>query len=126
MGGRGASSGISKKGHKYGTDYQTILKIGNIKFLKSINNKSEELLETMTKGRVYVLVNNRNQLKSIVYFDKNNKKVKSIDLDHKHDKKMPHTHYGYTHGEKGTTRTTDVENSLIDKIKKIWYNKNNK
>lgn len=124
MGGRGASSGISKKGHKYGTDYQTILKMGNIKFVKSINNKSEELLETMTKGRVYVLVNNRNQLKSIIYFDKNNKKSKSIDLTHKHNAKKPHTHHGYIHGEKGTTGTTDIENKLIGNIKKIWYNKN--
>lgn len=124
MGGDGASSGISKKGHKYGTDYKTVFKKGNIKFVKATSNKSEELLETMTRGRVYVLVNGRNQLKSIIYFDKNNKKSKSIDLTHKHNGKIPHTHHGYAHGEKGTTGTTDIENKLIDKIKKIWYNKN--
>ena len=123
MGGRGASSGISEKGHKYGTDYKTLLKDGNIKFVKATNNKSEELLETMTKGRIYVLVNNKDELKSIIYFDKDNKKSKSIDLTHKHNGKIPHTHYGYKHGEKGTTGVTDKEQKIIDKIRKIWYNK---
>ena len=123
MGGRGASSGISEKGHKYGTDYKTVLKDGNIKFVKVTNNKSEELLETMTKGRIYVLVNNKDELKSIIYFDKDNKKSKSIDLTHKHNGKIPHTHHGYKHGEKGTTGVTDKEQKMIDKIRKIWYNK---
>ena len=36
MGGRGASSGISNKGHKYGTEYHTVLRDENIKFVKII------------------------------------------------------------------------------------------
>ena len=123
MGGRGASSGISDKGHKYGTDYKTVYQSGNIKFVKAKNNTAEELLETMTKGRIYVLVNNRDELKTIIYFDKNSKKSKSIDLTHRHNGKIPHTHYGYNHGENGTTGSTDKEKKLIDKIKKTWYNK---
>lgn len=123
MGGRGASSGISEKGHKYGADYKTLLKDGNIKFVRATSNKSEELLETMTKGRIYVLVNNKDELKSVIYFDKDNKKSKSIDLTHRHNGKIPHTHHGYNHGEKGTTGITNKEQKLIDKINKTWYNR---
>ena len=34
MGGRGASSGISVKGKKYGSQYRTLLTVGNVKFIK--------------------------------------------------------------------------------------------
>lgn len=33
MGGRGASSGRSKKGKLYGTEYKTVHEVGNIKFV---------------------------------------------------------------------------------------------
>ena len=77
MGGRGASSGISNKGHKYGTDYKTVLQVGNVKFVKKTSKNSESLMETMTKGRVYANVNNKNEVTSIVYFDKDNNAVNS-------------------------------------------------
>lgn len=42
MGGRGASSGVSVKGNKYGSQYRTIFQDGNIKFVskkhKAIRN----------------------------------------------------------------------------------------
>lgn len=127
MGGRGSSSGISKIGHKYGSDYKTLLKYGNIKFVEKNSNNSEELLETMTKGRVYVEVKN-NKLKSIKYFDKENKRTKSVDLDHIHEGMQPHTHHGYYHNEndskKGATHVNDKERRLIERINKIWYNNN--
>ncbi|MBS5722175.1 MAG: hypothetical protein KHW50_07360 [Clostridium sp.] len=130
MGGRGASSGKSNKGHKYGTDYKTIIKSGNIKFVKKTSNQSETLMETMTKGRVYVYVNNKNELASVVYFDKNNKRNKQIDLTHKHKNEIPHAHHGYIHNEKdskkGASKLTPEERKMVDKIKKIWYNHNNK
>lgn len=130
MGGRGASSGISNKGHKYGADYKTIIKSSNIKFVKKTSNQSETLMETMTKGRVYVYVNNKNELASVIYFDKNNKRNKQIDLTHKHKNEMPHTHHGYIHNEKdskkGASKLTPEERKMVDKIKKIWYNHNNR
>lgn len=130
MGGRGASSGISDKGHKYGTDYKTIIKSSNIKFVKKTSNQSETLMETMTKGRVYAYVNNKNELASVIYFDKNNKRNKQIDLTHKHKKEIPHTHHGYIHNEKdskkGASKLTPEERKMVDKIKKIWYNHNNR
>lgn len=38
MGGRGASSGISKRGDKYGTEYRTLFEDGNIKFIEGAIN----------------------------------------------------------------------------------------
>ena len=57
MGGRGASSGISRSGNKYGTEYSTLYQSGNIKFIKQNGVKNAKTpLETMTDGRVYVSV----------------------------------------------------------------------
>ena len=92
MGGRGASSGESHEKKKYGTEYKTLLKVGNIKFVTKTSKESEELFETMTKNRIYVTVNAKGVLKSIVYFDKDNKRNKVIDLEHKHKGLIPHTH----------------------------------
>lgn len=39
FGGRGASSGLSDKGKKYGSEYKTLYQTGNIKFV-SYNNGS--------------------------------------------------------------------------------------
>ena len=40
MGGRGASSGISDKGKKYGSEYTTLYESGNIKFVRYNDAKS--------------------------------------------------------------------------------------
>ena len=130
MGGRGASSGISDKGHKYGTDYKTLLQDGNIKFVRKTSNNSESLMETMTKNRVYAQINNRNNVSAIIYFDSNNKRSKQIDLLHKHNGISPHVHHGYLHNEndsaKGASNLTTKEKKLVDRVLKKWYNKNNK
>ena len=50
MGGRGASSGISKAGKVYGTEYNTIYQVENIKFI--VQNEKTSIktpMETMTK-----------------------------------------------------------------------------
>ena len=105
MGGRGSSSGISDKGKKYGTEYHTVYQSGNIKFIKISKGNITPPFETMTKGRVYVTVSNQDKLKSIIYFDKHNKRYKQVDIDHPHRIDgvftQPHTHKGYSHGEKG-------------------------
>lgn len=61
MGGRGASSGMSVKGKLYGTEYRSLLTVGNIKFIKKNDGNVTAPLETMTKGRVYVTLNNDNK-----------------------------------------------------------------
>ena len=37
MGGRGASSGMSVSGKPYGSEFRTLLKAGNIKFVKAVD-----------------------------------------------------------------------------------------
>ena len=123
MGGRGASSGTSAGGNPYGSQYHTVLESGNIKFITKNSRNSETLMETMTKGRVYVTVRG-NDLKSIVYFDGENKRVKQIDLDTPHKGVTPHTHHGYRHNEndsaKGYSNLTTEERAMVDRVQKLW------
>ena len=92
MGGGGESSGISDKGNKYGTQYHTILQSGNIQFISKNERTSESLMETMAKGRVYVTVGD-NDLLEITYFSKENKRYKTIGIDHPHSGIKLHTHH---------------------------------
>lgn len=126
MGGRGASSGISVNGNKYGSQYRMILKRGNIKFVKQKTGANESLLETMTRGRVYVLVGDKG-LKSIIYFDNNLKRSKRIDLDHSHQKMKPHVQHGYygtsdKNGKAGANKLTPQEKKMVERIEKMWDN----
>ena len=129
MGGRGASSGISANGKQYGSEFQTLMKISNIKFVKANNaNNAKDPLETMTKGRVYVTVNGSNQLNSINYYDPVGKRIKSINLLHDHNEiKGDHKHIGYYHDETGGThRLTPQEKKLVAFVKQVWYNQRSK
>ncbi len=126
MGGRGAASGISKDGNKYGTQYRTLLKDGNIKFVTKLDRHGETLFETRTRGRVYVTVGGKDLIR-ITYFDNNNKRSKTIDLKPPaHNGKLPHTHHGYEHAEKdgpsGGSGLTPKEKQMVARVKKVWYN----
>ena len=78
MGGRGASSGVSVKGKRYGTEYKAVLEYKNVKFIKYLGDRKTSKpattppMEAMTKGRVYVTINGENRIKSITFYDKNN------------------------------------------------------
>lgn len=127
MGGRGSSSGISDKGKAYGTEYSTLYQSGNIKFVRYNDSTSAKTpMETMTKGRVYVTINAKDEVSSITYYDNTNKRKRQIDLTHAHNGKKPHTHHGYIHDENGTTGLTVEEKKMIDKVKNEWYNRYNK
>ena len=99
MGGRGASSGISDSGKRYGTEFTSLMKVGNIKFVKhNDSDNAKDPLETMTRGRVYVTINAKNEINSINYYDGNGERVKSINLLHDHHEIIgEHTHIGYYH-----------------------------
>lgn len=126
MGGRGASCGISNKGKKYGTEYSTLYQSGNIKFVRFNDGAATSPMETMTTGRVYVTVSKKDELKSITYYDKNNKRYKQVDVGHSHKvDNIPtsqHTHKGYIHDEKGTRNLTVKEMKMLERVQKIWYN----
>lgn len=134
MGGRGASSGGRhlKDGTylKYGSEYRTVLKSGNIKFVKSNSGSTNAPLETMTRGRVYVTVYGNNELKFISYYGKDNKRRKTIDLTKPHKGILPHTHHGYEHAEndsaKGFAKLTEKEKRMVARVKALWYNRNGK
>lgn len=129
MGGRGSSSGVSDYGNKYGSQYKTVLKEGNIKFVQKNSRTSETLMETTTKGRVYVTVGG-NDLLQIIYFDQNLNRSKTIDLSHTHYGKKPHTHHGYIHSEhdspKGYSNLTTEEKRMVDRVERIWNNRHSK
>lgn len=130
FGGRGASSGISEKGNKYGTQYETVkdkdgnpLVFGNIKFVKKKDRNAETLMETMTNDRIYAYVGG-DDLISIIMFDKKNKRNRQIDVKGpSHNDILPHVHRGYEHSEKNNNdfEPTDDEKKLVDYIKKLWY-----
>ena len=128
MGGRGASSGVSRKGKPYGTEFKTVYKSGNIKYVVSNEGSNTAPMETLTKGRIYVTVDkNTNNLKSITYYDKNNMRFKQIDLQHAHkvdgEWTIPHTHLGYLHNEYGDRKLTEKEQKMVDRVMKTWYNR---
>jgi len=56
MGGRGSSSGISDKGHKYGSQYHKVWEFENIKYVQRNPDAKEALMETRTPGRIYATV----------------------------------------------------------------------
>ena len=127
MGGRGSSSGISKKGHIYGTDYRTVLSYSNIKFVVKNRPDAEELTETMTRGRVYVQLNSKNEPGYVIYFNNELKRNKRIDLTHYHAKLKPHDHYFEEkvnmNSKSGASKLTPQEIKLLDRIYKVWYKK---
>lgn len=130
MGGRGASSGVSYRNgvkYEYGTEFKSVLRSSNIKFVRVREGSARTPMETMTKGRVYVTVNQDNNLKAITYYDQSGKRMKQIDLDHKHNKEIPHVHHGYNHnekdGKKGAANLTPEEKKMVERVRHLWYNR---
>lgn len=126
MGGRGSSFGVSNKGMPYGTEFKSVLHVGNIKFVKHLNGSATNPMKTRTKNRVYVSVNKNNKIKAISFY-KNEKRYKQIDISgkpHYIDGKpvLPHTYYGYVHSENGTFEPTKREMKIIENVKKTWNN----
>lgn len=120
MGGRGSSSGISNKGEKYGTEFTELAREGNIKILRYNGNNSKVPMETMTNNRVYGIVNQKGELRNIVYYDRLNKRRKQIDIGHPHGKYQgEHTHHGYEHSENGTTGITPKERRMIERVRRL-------
>lgn len=122
MGGRGASLGVSVNGNIYASQYRTVLASGNIKFVEKREGSTESLLETMTARRVYVEINSRGKPGAIHYFDKKNMRVKTIDLDHRHQGRKPHSHRGYYH-DVYVGGMSQKEKRMIDRVYSLWETK---
>lgn len=110
--GRGASSGMSIAGRKYGTEYKTLHQSGNVKYIRyNLSMASKNPFETQAKDRIYAVVNFRDEIKSIVFFDSKGMKSKEYDIvgqAHRIDGELilPHVHLDYNHGENGTRKPT--------------------
>ncbi|MBR2259716.1 MAG: hypothetical protein IJ899_20735 [Blautia sp.] len=123
MGSRGASSGVSIRGNKYGTQYKSILQFENIKFVKKTSRQSEDLMETMTPGRIYATVGGKDVIR-ITFFDEINKRNKVIEIDKKTQKW--HVHHGYEHteySEEHHESLSDSDQIFLDKVLEVWHNK---
>lgn len=130
MGGRGAASGLglyrdrNGKFVEYGTEYKTVLQDGNIKFVKMRNPNDSVRVpeETRTKGRIYVTLGKKDELKYITRYDDNGRKCLQIDLTHFHMsgsvRLRPHSHDGYNHAE--GRPLTKTERRLLNNILKTW------
>lgn len=127
MGGRGASSGVSVKGKKYGTEYRTLLQYKNIKFVQYNDARNSKVpMETMTKGRIYVTVG-KGGLRSISLYNRKGLRLAQIDIagtPHKINNKpeLPHVHIGFNHNEHGDRKPNWYERRLIN-VAKSAYNK---
>ena len=141
MGGRGASSGTYTwrgKTWNYGQEYTGIFKgnrfnalsdadkrfllENNIKFIKSNGKSLSAPMETMTNGRIYVAVNRNNQIKHVVFFDAENKRIRQIDVEYENKViSSIHAHNGYDvpHGGKHE-KLTGAEGRLMKGILDFW------
>lgn len=130
MGGRGASSGLALyrdrtgKFVEYGTEYKTVLQDGNVKFVQMRNPNDSVRVpeETRTKGRIYVTVGKRGELKCITRYDEDGRKCIQIDLTHAHTsggvRIQPHSHDTYNHAE--GRPLNKAEERLLKHILNVW------
>lgn len=139
MGGRGAASGLkytkhkgySSYGKKYGSEYQTVLQVGNIKFVKKNEGSTTPPVETRGgHERIYVTLTKKGNPKHITYYGRNGHRLKQIDLfgpSHTVDGKKvptPHTHLGYMHLEGGTrSKLTSSERKMVENVNRLWKNR---
>lgn len=93
-------------------------------------NPYSSAIETMTNRRVYVTIDNRDNISAITYYDEENKRSKQIDLMHPHKNMIPHTHHGYLHNEndgaKGAANLTPKEKRMVESVTDKWYNRRGK
>lgn len=130
MGGRGASSGARKTKDgtvlPYGSEYRAVLQAGNIKFVTAVSGNATAPMETMTRDRIYVTLDYRNEPKFITSYDDSGKRIQQIDLSgapHRINGELvypPHIHLGYEHDEKGSRKINSDEESLIERVNAIW------
>jgi hypothetical protein len=120
MGGRGSASGKGK--NPYGTEFETLLAVDNIKFVEYILTGETKIpLETQSasRNRIYVILTKDEELKSIATYGKDGIIDRQIDLDHDHGHGSPHMHRweGY---DRKIAETTDDDIKLYERVKSIW------
>ena len=98
-------------------------------FVRKRNEADESLMESKTPNRVYGLIDQHNNLKSIIYTDKNGLRTKQIDIDGRHGGDA-HVHRGYFHNEnspnKKPTGLLSEERKMVERLRRIWDNHKSK
>lgn len=125
MGGRGASSGVSVSGKRYGTEYKTLAQFGRVKVIKMVGDDSVTApMETVTKGRIYATVDKNGDIKHITFYDSYGERNKQIDVKGKpHNGLLPHAHIGYEHNEIADRGLNDNERSFVKNLLNHWENR---
>lgn len=71
---------MSKSGKKYGSEYTTVYQSGNIKFVKPNAGSTTAPMETMTKNRVYVTLDYKNEPKLYLITIKKTRGISRLTL----------------------------------------------
>lgn len=121
MGSRGASSGISDTGKRYGSEFHTVVQDGNVKYIKYNGNETTAPMETRTRGRIYAVLDKNNDVKFIAFYDAEGEREKQIDVKGKpHNGLLPHVHEGYEHNEIADRDLNDDEKNKVHEILSTW------
>jgi len=120
MGGRGSASG--KGLNPYGTEFKTLLAVDNIKFVQhQLTNVQKIPLETQSsnRNRIYVILTNDGEVKSIATYGKDGVIDRQIDADHDHGRGTVHLHKweGY---ERKPAEITESDLKLYERVLRIW------
>lgn len=126
MGSDGASSGIDPYAGRggvsttYGSEFQTLIVDGNVKFI-TVRNPNESVRtpkETRCPGRVYVTITEKGKVQSVTTYDQKGKKATQIDILHPHGGLIPHVH---DYDDHSTARPlTQTEEYLLKYAIKKW------
>jgi hypothetical protein len=121
MGGRGAASGVSNSGRRYGTEYRTIVELDSIKVARRNSDPPVLPQETMSsaRGRVYAVGNRSGGLKAIGLYARDGRLRRQIDVDHTHSGQSPHIHEGYGHSQRHV-RMTKSDWAYYRKVMRLW------
>ena len=130
MGGRGSASGARRLNNgtiiPYGSEYHAVFEDGDIKFVIPNTINTTAPMDTMTKGRIYVTLDYKQEPKFITMYDDSGKRTLQIDLSGKshwvNGEKLdpPHVHLGYNHDENGSRKPNSYEESLIERVNTLW------
>lgn len=126
MGSEGAASGIDPYPGRngalttYGSEFQTLLVDGNVKFVTTRNPHESVRTpkETRSPGRVYVTITEKGKVQSITSYDQQGKKSVQIDIWHPHGGMQPHAHDRDDHTK--ARSLTQYEQLLLKYALKKW------
>lgn len=128
MGGRGYKNDLTSylNGDRRCEEFETFFKLDNDKIdvIQDIKTPKTPTMPIFsnTENKIYAVVGKNIQIKSIGFYDERHMLVKTIHLDHKDNKLVPHVHIGDNyHHESGKSRKLNIEEQEItSKVLIAW------